>query len=238
MPTELVVSLTLCVVASLMSILALLVIIVSLRAKYHLLDMRSSPKEEETAVIARREAMGRATQFERHLITIGSVELAILAYVAGYVLREDTVVHNEYLFYAIATMLFFAVTVAYLHAWKLYMAYGAYCIRLEIAAMGMGSRMLSQVFHAAQNPPMPKWLKPFVGAATSIQVVALFPVLILLAVIVAFGARFDVSATIVLPLCAIVLSWSIIYAVPPFIEFIRLINLACEVPVKIDDDST
>ena len=221
--------------ASAMSLLAVVTVATSLREPPRLLHISPPPEDEQILLAARKEAIDRSSHFEQLMVAIGGVELSILAYVAGFVVSTQTQLQHERHFFTLATVLFFVTTVAYLHTWKVYMAYGAYCVQLEIAGVGRGLRVTSQVFHLAQNPAIPPWIRPFVGAVSSIQAVALYPVFVLIAVIVGFGTRFQISGQVIAALSVLVLAWSVVYAVPTFVEFLKLVNCACHTTVASDN---
>lgn len=179
-------------------------------------------------VEARHEVIGRMSHFEQLLVAIGSVELGIVSYMAGVVISEGDGVRSPLTFYTIMSVLTFITTVAYLHTFKIYMAYSTYCVQLEIAGIGRGLRTTSEVFFLAQNAAVSRWIKPFISAAASIQAVALFPVFILMCALVGFGVHFCVDPRAYWSLVGILGSWAAIYIGPSFVEFMMLVNIGCK----------
>ena len=114
-----------------------------------------------------------------------------------------------------------------MHVWKIYMAYSRYAVQLEIAGLEPGLRVHSRVFHLASTTRVPGMLILAVGSATkTIQVVAIYPVFILVAGILGFGRRCKIPLDVSVALVVLVMGWAVLYVAPDSIELIRLVDYA------------
>lgn len=184
----------------------------------------ASGATREMVVAARDEAMARSTSFEQLLVALGSLELGIVAYVAGVVLGKDAKIDRPRLFFGLFAALTFITTVTYLHTLRVYLGYGAYAVQLEMSKLEPGLRPTSHVFAWASSPNVPAVLSPAVALAGSLEIVSLYPVFILAAAIVAFGRRLEIAWDWVVGLALAAFGWAFMYTFPSMIEFIQLVQ--------------
>jgi hypothetical protein len=154
----------------------------------------------QAIVTARDEAVDRITHFNDLLVAIGSVQLGILAYIAGLVFKEgdEDPIRRKRLFFWLVIVLLGTTAAAYLHVWKLTVSHSIYVVQLE-AELERGLRPLADTFHIASNPQVRtaehfSLLKDLsLSAHYTLGLVAMYPVVLLLVAIFAFGRRLDVA---------------------------------------------
>jgi len=179
---------------------------------------------EADLVDARKEAVERSTHFEQLLVALGSFELSIVAYITGVVLGKEARIQNPRLFYGLFTVLTCVTTVTYLHTFRVYCAYSLYIAQLEQLITKPGLRTMTQVFYLAMNPNVPKnTVLPIVtGLAGSLELIALYPVVVFCAAAVAFARRLEMGWDVAIAVVICALGWSFLYAYPGMEEFVRL----------------
>ncbi|MBD3339558.1 MAG: hypothetical protein GF353_10640 [Candidatus Lokiarchaeota archaeon] len=224
------INLSLYLFAEVIIFLSIIVIIASYFNKIYLFQKLKFSERSSALWDIKNKAIDKCSHFERLLVGIGSFEVGIMGYVASVVFFKDTKIENANTFYILIILLLYVTTVAYLHTWKIYIAYSSYCVRLEILSEKHELRLISEVFYSAQNPPVSKWIKPVVSCANSIQLIVFFPVLVLIAAVVGFGLKFGLPGKIILAIVIIIIGFSVIYTAPSIIEFFKLVKFACNPP--------
>lgn len=170
------------------------------------------------------EASKRSIYYEQLIVAIGSIELGILAYIAGIILTRDNQNKPSRLFYYLATALLFATSGAYLHAWKIYMAYGVYLVGLESQYYPEPAlRPIATTFALASKANIDNTTFSFLsrGVYGTMALAAMYPVFLMIAAVVAFGKRLKVDTKVITILFVVVLWTFTIYVAPTLIEFFK-----------------
>jgi hypothetical protein len=220
-----IVGIALLTISGVMAVIAVLTIVVSSRMRPRLLSAEITEGIREDVLSARSEVIERLSHFERLMVAIGTIEFGILAYVGSVVVRNGLDVDHPKLLFVLIAVLFFVVTVAYLHIWKVYMSYATYAVQLELLTLERGVRIVTEVFALAQEPHVPKKVKPVVKAAYSMQLVSMFPVFLLAVAIIGFGTKFGLTKPEIIGITVFVFSWALMYVFPCIIEFTKLIEV-------------
>lgn len=211
-------------------IYSFVVAIMATRLPPRLLSQETVKSNTEGILKARAEALERMSHFERLMVAIGTIQFGILAYVGGRIANQNVPEGEATVLFILINILFFIVTVAYLHIWKVYMGYSIYTAQLEIHALDHDLRITAKVFGLAQDPQVPCWTKLLVKAASSLQIVSMFPVFILTVAIVGFGIKFDIPWQAICAIAMMVLAWTILYVSPSIIEFANLVDKSTRTP--------
>lgn len=181
------------------------------------------------AQYARDEAMERGSLFEGHMVSIGTIQLLIVAYIGGLILAKEADIRRRKLFFALTILILSVTTAAYMHCWKIYINYGTYAMILEAKCWESGFRITSNVVTMANNPnlyPVPDVLLwPIRFIANSLAVVAIYPVPLLLSAVLIFGKRLDIKTDIIAFLLVLISVVVTIYVVPDICEFYKMANL-------------
>jgi hypothetical protein len=179
------------------------------------------------------EANKRSEYYEGIVVTVGSIELAILAYMAGIILSKGVSVEHRRVFFWIATVLLSATTAAYLHAWRIYMAYGINIVNLEwLYYTDAPLRTVTRTLALAAEPNLgdsASVLTSFTKLARVTYTMLLsssYPVVLLGAGVIGFGSRCRINPKIIVVLLSVLVSLSVIYAWPDVIEFFRVAEMA------------
>jgi len=169
-------------------------------------------------------AADRFGQFEGHLVTLGTLQLGVLAVLAGMLFKEEIKLERKGLLFWVIMAVLGITALAYLHCAKVMMAYASYLVHLERFVPTSPTQVMTEAWRYALQANALPLVGMASGGLTTLVMVLVYPTVPLLAAIWGFGTHLGRPRRTLHRLTVAAIAVPVLFVWPDVVGFLQVLK--------------